>query len=110
MELLLGNYSKIQKVKVDPSENASIEYNQFCSDAIPPLDSCPVQWWANNRRKYSNLALLADKYICVPACAVLPGKISAETQNSFNIKRSSFTTDPNLLDKVLFLHVNQVPI
>ncbi|KAL0281371.1 UNVERIFIED_CONTAM: hypothetical protein PYX00_002376 [Menopon gallinae] len=109
MELLLGNYS-FKKVKVDPSENASIEYNQFYNDAAAPLDSCPIQWWTTNRSKYSNLALLADKYICMPACATFPGKISVDTQNSFYVKRSSFTTDHNLLDKVLFLHANQSPL
>lgn len=109
MELLLGNYS-FKKVKVDPSENASIEYNQFYNDAAAPLDSCPIQWWTSNRSKYSNLALLADKYICMPACATFPGKISVDTQNSFYVKRSSFTTDHNLLDKVLFLHANQSPL
>lgn len=109
MELLLGNYS-CKKAKVNPSENAHMEYNQFYNDTTAPLDSCPVQWWTTHRTKYSKLSKLADKYICVPACATFPGKISTDSQNNFYVKRSSLTGDHNFLDKVLFLHINQAAV
>ena len=106
MELLLGNYN-CKKMKMSPSESANIEYNQFYNDTTARLDACPVEWWSTHRTKYPKLSLLADKYICVPACTIFPGKMSNDTQNSFCIKRAAFTSDHSFLDKVLFLHINQ---
>lgn len=106
MELLLGNYN-CKKMKMSPSESANIEYNQFYNDTTARLDACPVEWWCTHRTKYPKLSLLADKYICVPACTIFPGKMSNDTQNSFCIKRAAFTSDHSFLDKVLFLHINQ---
>ncbi|KAF7390105.1 hypothetical protein HZH68_011962 [Vespula germanica] len=103
MELLLGGLCAT-KNGMPAEEKADLELVQYQSESTAPLDYCPLQWWAKVSAKCPNLAKLACRYNCVPACCAPPARIPAEVQVLYDTRRAALP--PHLVDKLLFLHGN----
>lgn len=103
MELLLGGLCAT-KTGMPAEEKADLEVVQYQSESIAPLDHCPLQWWSKVSAKCPNLAKLASRYHCVPACCAPPTRIPADVQIQYDTKRAALP--PHLIDKLLFLHGN----
>ncbi|XP_043503911.1 E3 SUMO-protein ligase ZBED1-like isoform X2 [Polistes fuscatus] len=103
MELLLGSLCAT-KNGMPAEEKADLELVQYHSESTAPLDYCPLQWWAKVSAKCPNLAKLACRYNCVPACCAPPARIPAEVQVLYDTKRAALPS--HLVDKLLFLHGN----
>ncbi|XP_020286493.1 zinc finger BED domain-containing protein 1-like isoform X2 [Pseudomyrmex gracilis] len=103
MELLLGGLCST-KSGMSAEEKADLELVQYQSESPAPLDYCPLQWWAKVSAKCPNLAKLANRYHCVPACCAPPTRITADMQIQYDTKRAALP--PHLIDKLLFLHGN----
>ncbi|KAL6447372.1 hypothetical protein ACFW04_001530 [Cataglyphis niger] len=103
MELLLGGLCAT-KTGMPAEEKADLEVVQYQSESIAPLDHCPLQWWSKVSAKCPNLAKLASRYHCVPACCAPPTRIPADIQIQYDTKRAALP--PHLIDKLLFLHGN----
>ncbi|KAI4502977.1 hypothetical protein M0802_002021 [Mischocyttarus mexicanus] len=103
MELLLGDLCTT-KNGMPAEEKADLELVQYQSESAAPLDYCPLQWWAKVSAKCPNLAKLACRYNCVPACCAPPSRISADVQVLYDTKRAAIPS--HLVDKLLFLHGN----
>ncbi|XP_014602964.1 PREDICTED: zinc finger BED domain-containing protein 1-like [Polistes canadensis] len=103
MELLLGSLCAT-KNGMPAEEKADLELVQYQSESTAPLDYCPLQWWAKVSAKCPNLAKLACRYNCVPACCAPPARIPAEVQVLYDTRRAALPS--HLVDKLLFLHGN----
>ncbi|XP_072756638.1 E3 SUMO-protein ligase ZBED1 [Anoplolepis gracilipes] len=103
MELLLGGLCAT-KSGIPAEEKADLEVVQYQSESIAPLDYCPLQWWSKVSAKCPNLAKLASRYHCVPACCAPPTRIPVDVQIQYDTKRAALP--PHLIDKLLFLHGN----
>lgn len=103
MEQLLGSLCAV-KTRIPAEEKADLELVQYQSESIAPLDYCPLQWWAKISAKCPNLAKLASRYHCVPACCATPTRIPADMQIQYDTRRAALP--PHLIDKLLFLHGN----
>lgn len=103
MEFLLGGLCAT-KAGMPAEEKADLEIVQYQSESVAPLDNCPLQWWFKVSAKCPNLAKLASRYHCVPACCAPPTRIPADIQIQYNTKRAALP--PHLIDKLLFLHGN----
>ncbi|XP_044011517.1 E3 SUMO-protein ligase ZBED1 [Aphidius gifuensis] len=104
LQLMFGGIVSPKSTKMSVHEKAELELQQYQSEESASLDSCPIQWWANNISKCPNLTKLARKYNCVPACCIPPSRILPEIQIIYNTQRANLP--PNIVDKLVFLHGN----
>lgn len=87
-----------------PSQDkANLELTNYQSEAVPSLNSCPLEWWSKSAVKCPNLATLAKKYLSIPACCT-PSRVASEVQVAFHMKRANIPE--GMIDKLLFLHGN----
>ncbi|XP_051574115.1 E3 SUMO-protein ligase ZBED1 isoform X1 [Myxocyprinus asiaticus] len=69
-----------------------------------PLDSNPLAWWKSNKSVYPNLAVLAKRYLAVPATSVHSERLFSAEGDVVNANRSALLSDD--VDVLIFLKKN----
>lgn len=65
------------------------------------IDSSLFAWWKAHESLYSNLALLAKRYLAVPAMSVASERVFSTAGDVVTASRSALTSDN--VDKLIFL-------
>lgn len=62
-------------------------------DAVCPLfDDDPLEWWSVNEKNYPNLAMLARRYLCIPATSAASERIFSVAGLVISEKRSRLSS------------------
>jgi hypothetical protein len=81
------------------------EFDRYCEIPEISLDEgCPLDWWCQHKALYPTLAILARRYLAVPASSVLSERLFSNAGNHVTDKRNRL--DPDLLNQLVFLKKN----
>lgn len=64
----------------------------------------PLKWWYKNCEKFPTLALLAKRYLCIPATSVPAERVFSTAGDIVTAQRSALK--PDKVDKLIFLKKN----
>lgn len=90
-----GHDSSLFGILLDASklDSAKSEIEQYLSEPLSPPTTCPIKFWEGNSSRFKTIAMIARKYLAIPAT-------SAEVERIFSIsgwlarsRRSSITPD-----------------
>lgn len=70
MEALLGQQYGRQPESFRSTEDLESQFGAYCREQTQPLDVDALQWWYQNRERYSRLVNMAISYLSVPATSV----------------------------------------
>ncbi|XP_054290124.1 E3 SUMO-protein ligase ZBED1-like isoform X2 [Macrosteles quadrilineatus] len=104
MMMLLGevNTSSGSCSEMTAVDRASLEIIQYQSEQTASLDQCPVVWWGRVAAKCPWLARLSHHYMCIPATALPPARLTMEAQVTYDVRRGNLT--PEIIDRLIFLN------
>ncbi|KAF0448988.1 zinc finger bed domain-containing protein 1-like [Gigaspora margarita] len=86
------------------SENSNIEPNEFEQYCEIPEISLDEGSWRKHNTLFSTMAILARRYLAVPASSVPSEHLFSDAGNHVTDKRNRL--DPDLLSKLVFLKKN----
>ena len=83
------------------------EVSQFKRE--PPINAneSPLMWWKTHSDKYPTLALVAKKYLCIPATSVPSERVFSNAGDIVTAQRSCLK--PKHVDMLIFLKKNWKP-
>jgi|GEM_PF-1403063 len=97
------SYSRTENVAPD-------EFDRYCE--LPEIsleeESCPLAWWRQHKALFPTLAILARRYLAVPASSVPSERLFSDAGNHITDKRTRL--DPDLLKQLVFLKKNMSSI
>ncbi|XP_073672068.1 E3 SUMO-protein ligase ZBED1-like [Paramisgurnus dabryanus] len=100
MSLLLGDdYSAADAT--DPQ----LEVDTYVKDSRPSLESNPLDWWRANQTRFPRLAILAQRYLCIPGTSVPSERVFSAAGLVVNRLRTRLT--PEHVDMLVFLNKNK---
>jgi len=81
-----------------------LEMEQFGAEEAVSFETNALFWWTENDTKYAQLARIARKFLCVPACVVPPKRIPHQIREKFERQRAAIALD--MVDMMVFLNGN----
>lgn len=81
-----------------------LEMEQFSAEEAVSFETNALIWWSDNETKYSQLARIARKFLCVPACVVPAKRINHQVREKFERQRAAIALD--MVDMMVFLNGN----
>lgn len=88
------------------SEVVRNEIHMYFSEQAIPKEENPLKWWKENEVRFPTLALLAKKYLSVPATSIPSERLFSVAGNIVTKKRASLTSEH--VDILTFLHCNAI--
>lgn len=85
--------------KVDVYE---LEFDRYIKSGVLERNADILKWWSDNSRNYPNLAVLARKYLSIPATEASSERLFSTAGNILTNKRSSLATEN--LAHLVYLH------
>ena len=85
-----------------PTEKAQAEARRYVDEE--PVDEDPLLWWSKNSSRYPNLAVVAKKYLAIPATSVPAERAFSTAGNIVNQKRACLL--PENVNLLVFLAEN----
>lgn len=64
--------------------------------------SSPLQWWKTHEKRFPTLAILARRYLCIPATSTPAECVFSTAGDIVNAKRNCLL--PENMDKLVFLY------
>ena len=93
-----NNSSQVMK------QNLQKELSIFFNDDLLEPEKSPFDWWKNNRRKYPNIAKLAQIYLSIPATSVSSERLFSKAGLVITSRRACL--EPNFAEQLVFLGHN----
>lgn len=99
LDLLLGD-------EANEPEAASVlqEVKMYMGEPPAKRSVDPLQWWSLNLERFPRLALLAKKYLCIPATSTPSERVFSTAGLVVDKRRSALT--PAIIDAIVFLNRN----
>lgn len=94
----------VEKVAVDHNQRAREEICRFLKESRLSGDMSTLEWWKMKEVAYPALAVLAQRYLSIPATSVPSERVFSAAGLVVNKQRSSLKTDN--VDKLIFLNKN----
>ena len=86
------------------SSPAEVEWKSYLSEESPGLSVSCLSWWAVNKNRYPRLAVLARKYLCVPATSVPSEQLFSHAGDTITKKRNALK--PEHAELLIFVSDN----
>ncbi|XP_068126039.1 E3 SUMO-protein ligase ZBED1 isoform X1 [Hyperolius riggenbachi] len=80
------------------------ELSNFKSQKVLGLNEDPLKWWSDRLALFPLLPKVLQKYWCISATRVFPGRLFSSSSNVVNAKRNRLA--PAHVDKQVFLYEN----
>ena len=83
------------------------EVNNYLNDNITELadpNTNPFKWWNENKQRFPVLAILARKYLSIPATSVPSERLFSDAGNNMTNKRTHL--NPKFFQEILFIKRN----
>ena len=83
------------------------EVNNYLNDNITELadpNTNPFKWWNENKQRFPVLAILARKYLSIPATSVPSERLFSDAGNNMTNKRTCL--NPKFFQEILFIKKN----
>ena len=74
-------------------DRSEMEVSAYLSMPIPPMDTCPLQWWKNHCSALPRLAALAKKFLIIPASSAPSERVFSKLNIVINKKRARLSTE-----------------
>ena len=81
-------------------ESNSDEYSEFIKETIRIPN--PLNWWELSETRYPKLAILAKRYLCIPATSIPSERVFSVAGQTVSKLRASL--DKDTVNEILFLH------
>lgn len=109
MSSLFGDvYITSVELPKSAQELCEMEVSMYKKEQPLSAVSNPLTWWRNNCEKYPNLALLAKKYLCIPATSVPSERVFSTAGDIVTAQRSALKSEH--VDMLIFLKKNWNPV
>ena len=83
------------------------ELSQYKKEPYINARENPLTWWRQNNERYPSLAILAKKYLCIPATSVLSERVFSTAGDIVTAQRSQLKSQQ--VDRLIFLKKNWNP-
>lgn len=80
------------------------ELDYYCQTTPIHLEENPLEWWKQNESRYPHLAILARKYLCVPATSVPSECLFSDSGHILSKRRLAMK--PDLASDLTFMFYN----
>jgi zinc finger BED domain-containing protein 1 (E3 SUMO-protein ligase ZBED1) len=107
MAMLLGQPAATPPPRVITTQMRTrndLEMEQYSAEEAVSFETNALIWWSDNETKYSQLARIARKFLCVPACVVPAKRINHQVREKFERQRAAIALD--MVDMMVFLNGN----
>lgn len=78
------------------------EFNQYIKCDVIERKADVLEWWLEHRVDFPNLAILARKYLAIPATEASSERLFSAAGNVLTDRRSKMSSDS--LEQLVFLH------
>ena len=86
------------------ANDSATEVDNYMRECPPYLESNPLLWWKGNNDRFPRLAILARRYLCIPATSVPSERVFSEAGLVVNRLRTRLT--PEHVDMLIFMNKN----
>lgn len=83
------------------------EVSQYKKEPSINATENPLTWWRQNNERYPSLAILAKKYLCIPATSVPSERVFSTAGDIVTAQRSQLKSEH--VDRLIFLKKNWNP-
>ncbi|XP_074608742.1 uncharacterized protein LOC141863174 [Acropora palmata] len=83
------------------------EVSQYKKELSRNYTENPLTWWRQNNERYPSLAILAKKYLCIPATSVPSERVFSTAGEIVTAQRSQLKSEH--VDRLIFLKKNWNP-
>ncbi|KAK2557045.1 E3 SUMO-protein ligase ZBED1 [Acropora cervicornis] len=83
------------------------EVSQYKKELSINATENPLTWWRQNNERYPSLAILAKKYLCIPATSVPSERVFSTAGDIVTAQRSQLKSEH--VDRLIFLKKNWNP-
>lgn len=84
------------------------EYEKYLDEEEIGFDEDPLEWWKNNESRFPKIAVLARRYLSIPASSAPSERVFSTAGHIVNVKRTSLL--PENVDMLVFLNKNPCSI
>jgi len=88
-----------------PTSN-ELEIEAYLCEPVRTQD--PLDWWKFHEHKFPKIAVIARRYLCIPATEVPSERSFSAAGNTVTKRRAAL--DPDKVDELLFIHKNYAVI
>jgi hypothetical protein len=80
------------------------EVEQYIAESPVIRTSCPLEWWAENTKRFKTLSVLARGFLCIPATQTKSERLNSTSGNIVEDRRANLLTQH--VRELTFLHDN----
>ena len=108
MSSLFGDIymTSVQQPKSE-QDICELEVSQYKKEPSINATENPLTWWRQNSERYPSLAILAKKYLCIPATSVPSERVFSTAGDIVTAQRSQLKSEH--VDRLIFLKKNWNP-